>query len=66
MLGVWDGKSFEVIKGQKPGMLAPLDKADGLIVTSKACDFLAKDQEVKIIAIKLDLKSEKKEDFFVK
>ena len=66
MLGVWDGDSFEVIKGQKPGMVAPLDKADGFIVTTKEIDYLEKGQVVKMIAIKLDLKSEEKKDFFVR
>jgi molybdopterin molybdotransferase len=66
MLGIWDGSSFQIIKGQKPGMVAPLDKADGFIVTTKELSYLAKDQEIKMIAIKLDLKSEKKEDFFIK
>ncbi len=65
MLGIWDGSSFEIIKGQKPGMVAPLDKADGLIITGKAVNYLAKDQEVKMIAIKLNLMSEKEEDFFI-
>ena len=65
MLGTWDGTSFEIIKGQKPGMVAPLDQADGLIVTTKELNYLAKDQEVKMIAIKLDFKSEKNEDFFI-
>jgi molybdopterin molybdotransferase len=66
MLGTWDGTSFEVIKGQKPGMVAPLDKADGLIITTKEISHLKECQEVKMIAIKLDLKSDKKEDFFVR
>jgi len=66
MLGVWDGESFEVIKGQKPGMVAPLDKADGFIVTSKEIDYLEKGQAVKMIAVKVDLKSEEKKDFFVR
>jgi molybdopterin molybdotransferase len=66
ILGTWNGNSFEVIKGQKPGMVAPLDKADGFIVTTKEISCLEKDKEVKIIAIKLDLKSDKKEDFFVR
>jgi len=65
MLGTWDGNSFQVIKGQKPGMVAPLDKADGFIVTTKELSYLAKNQEVKMIAIKLDLKSDKKEEFFL-
>jgi molybdopterin molybdotransferase len=66
ILGTWDGDSFEVIKGQKPGMVAPLDKADGFIVTAKEISYLEENQEVKMIGIKLDLKSNKKEDFFVR
>jgi len=66
ILGQWDGTSFEALKGQKPGMVAPLDKADGFIVTTKKIDYLEKNQEVKMIAIKLDFKSDKKEDFFVR
>jgi len=66
ILGRWDGTSFEAIKGQKPGMVAPLDKADGFIVTTKEVSYLEKEQEVKMMAIKLDFKSDKKEDFFVR
>jgi len=66
LLGSWNGDSFEIINGQKPGMVAPLDKANGVIVTTKELDYLEKDQKVKMIAIKLDFKSDKKEDFFVR
>jgi len=66
ILGEWDGESFLPIKNQKPGMVSPLQSADGLIVTTKEVDYLAKEQEVKMIPIKLDLKSEEKKDFFVK
>jgi molybdopterin molybdotransferase len=66
ILGQWDGASFEVLQGQKPGMVSPLDKADGFIVTTKEISHLKKGQEVKMIAIKLDFKSDKKEDFFVR
>lgn len=64
ILGRWDGNSFEVIKGQKPGMVAPLDKADGFIVSTKEIDYLEKGQEVKMIGIKLDLRSKIRADFF--
>jgi len=66
ILGQWDGTTFEALQGQKPGMVAPLDKADGFIVTTKEISYLEKNQEVKMIAIKLDFKSDKKEDFFVR
>ncbi|CAA6806592.1 MAG: Molybdopterin biosynthesis protein MoeA [uncultured Sulfurovum sp.] len=66
LLGAWDGNTFEVIKGQKPGMVAPLNQADGLIVSTKEINCLEKNREVKMIAIKMDLNSNKKEDFFVR
>ena len=65
ILGEWDGESFLPINHQKPGMVSPLQMADGFIVTSKEIDHLAKGQEVKMIPIKLDLKSEEKRDFFI-
>ncbi|CAA6799519.1 MAG: Molybdopterin biosynthesis protein MoeA [uncultured Sulfurovum sp.] len=65
LLGTWDGNAFEVIKGQKPGMVAPLDMADGLIVTTKELEHLKKGKEIKMIGIKLNFGSDKKEDFFV-
>ncbi len=65
MLGIWDGCSFEIIKAQKPGMVAPLSVADGFIVTDKKLNYLEKNREVKMIAIKCNLMSDKKEDFFV-
>jgi len=65
ILGEWDGESFLPIKNQKPGMVSPLQSADGLIVTTKEIDYLAKGQEVKMIPIKIDLKSEERKEFFI-
>ncbi len=65
ILGEWNGESFLPIKSQKPGMVSPLQMADALIVTKKEVDYLAKGQEVKMIPIKLDLKSEENRDFFI-
>jgi len=65
-LGTWDGNSFEIIKGQKPGMVNPLDKADGLIITSKEVESLNANGSVKMIPIKLDMQSDLKEDFFTR
>lgn len=66
ILGKWSGQSFEPIANQKPGMVAPLNLADGFIVTTKEIDFIAQNQEVKMIPIKFDLQSEKEEDFFIR
>ena len=64
ILGEWDGDSFAPISNQKPGMVSPLEKADGMIVTLPEVSFLNSGQEVKMIPIKLDMRSDKREDFF--
>ncbi len=66
ILGEWDGDSFNPIKNQKPGMVSPLEKADGMIVTTTEINYLEKEQVLKMIPIKLDLKSDKREDFFIR
>ena len=66
ILGTWSGEFFEPISNQKPGMVAPLSLADGFVVTTKEVDFIAKNQEVKMIPIKYNLQSEKEEDFFIR
>lgn len=66
MLGRWDGESFEPLKNQKPGMVSPLDKADGMIVTAPEVDTLNKHQEVKMIPIKLNTERDTKEDFLIR
>jgi len=66
ILGKWNGSTFSPIPNQKPGMVAPLNLADGMIVTSKEISFLEKDKAVQMIAIKIDLQSDKEEDFFIK
>ena len=65
ILGAWDGEVFSPLSNQKPGMVSPLDRADGMIVVSTTVSLLEKHQEVKMIPIKLDLQSEKKENFFI-
>ena len=65
ILGEWNGDSFAPLENQKPGMVSPIGKADGMIVTVKEVASLVKNQEVKMIAIKLNSQSDKKEDFFV-
>jgi len=65
ILGNWNGDSFSPIANQKPGMVSPMEKADGMIVTTTKIDFLEKNQVVKMIPIKMDLQSDRKEDFFI-
>jgi molybdopterin molybdotransferase len=66
ILGAWDGDSFLPLSNQKPGMVSPLEKADGMIVTTTEIKLLEKDKTVKMIPIKLDFSSETKEDFFIR
>jgi len=65
ILGEWNGDSFAPIENQKPGMVSPMEKADGMIVTTTEIDFLEKSQIVKMIPIKMNLQSDRKEDFFI-
>ena len=65
ILGRWSGRSFTPIGNQKPGMVSPIALADGMIVTTKKIDFLEKDRLVGMIPIKIDLQSDKREDFFI-
>ncbi len=66
ILGEWDGDSFAPLGNQKPGMVSPMEKADGMIVTTSEVAYLEKEQIVKMIPIKLDLKSDEEEDFFIR
>ncbi len=66
ILGAWEGDSFTPLSNQKPGMVSPMEKADGMIVTTSEITLLEKNQTVKMIPIKLDLQSDRKEDFFIR
>ena len=66
ILGKWNGTDFMPIANQKPGMVSPLNQADGMVVVTKEIDKLEKDKIVKMIPIKVDLQSDKKEDFFIR
>jgi len=66
ILGEWDGDTFAPISNQKSGMVAPIAKADGMIVTTPNIDSLDKNQIVEMIPIKSSIQSDKREDFFIK
>ena len=65
ILGEWDGDSFAPLSNQKPGMVSPLEKADGMIVTTPQTGALERGQEIKMIPIKIDIQSDKNENFFI-
>lgn len=66
ILGEWNGESFAPLANQKPGMVSPLNRADGMIVITANIGHLEKNQMVKMIPIKIDLQSDRKEDFFIR
>jgi len=65
ILGSWSGDTFTALKNQKPGMVSPLDLADGMIVTTKEIGFLEKSREVKMIPIKVNLHNDEEKNFFI-
>jgi len=65
-LGEFNGKTFMPMKQQLPGMVSPMQKADGMIITLPDVDFLPKGMKVKMIPICWELNSIEKEDFFTR
>ncbi len=66
ILGEWNGDSFMPIENQKSGMVSPLDRADGMVVTTPNINTFIKNQIVKMIPIKINIGSSKKIDFMQK
>ncbi len=65
-LGNFDGKTFMPIKQQLPGMVSPMQEADGMIITTPDIEYIQKGSKVKMIPICWELNSSKKEDFFTR
>ncbi len=63
-LGNFNGKTFMPLKQQLPGMVSPMQKADGMIITTPDIGLLPKEMKVKMIPILWELNSCEKEDFF--
>jgi len=63
-LGMYDGKTFMPIKKQLPGMVSPMQKADGMIITTPDVGLLQKGMRVQMIPILWELNGHKKENFF--
>ena len=63
-LGNFNGKTFMPIKQQLPGMVSPMQKADGMIITTPDVGLLQKEMKVKMIPIIWELNGCEKEDFF--
>ena len=65
ILGEWDGDSFLPLSNQKPGMVSPIEKADGMIVTTTKIELLEEGQMVNMIPIKLDFCRDIEKSFFI-
>ncbi len=64
ILGGFDGASFSPLPKQSPGMVSPLPKADGLIITLPEVSVLGEGDRVKMIPIKWEMfQGEQKEIF---
>ncbi|RUM70149.1 MAG: molybdopterin molybdenumtransferase MoeA, partial [Sulfurovum sp.] len=64
ILGSFDGTYFEALTPQMPGMISPMQKADGLLLITPDVKQLKKDKRVKMIPIKWEFCSTKEEDLF--
>jgi len=63
-LGSFDGKSFMPLEAQLPGMVSPMQKADGMIIIPPDVDTLQKGTKVKMLPILWELTSKVEEDLF--
>lgn len=64
ILGTFDGESFEALKTQMPGMVSPMQKADGMILITPETKILKRDTQINMIPIKWEFCSEVKESLF--
>ena len=64
VLGKFNGTSFEALKAQMPGMVSPMQEADGMLLITPEIKYLEKGTTVKMIPIKWELCSSKKEVLF--
>jgi len=63
-LGRFDGDTFDPIPLQMPGMVSPLQAADGMIIVSPEKEMLAKGDTVHMLPILCELLSEEKKEIF--
>jgi len=65
-LGTFDGTTFKPIAQQLPGMVSPMKKADGMIITMPDTGLLEKGKKVKMIPILWELNGCKQVYLFTK
>ncbi len=64
VLGKFDGKTFEPLKPQMPGMVSPMQEADGLILVTPDIKELPKGSWVKMLPIRWEFGSKASVDLF--
>ena len=64
VLGKFDGKSFEPLKSQMPGMVSPMQEADGLILITPDVKVLEAGKTVHMIPIKWEFTTSSQEELF--
>ncbi|UFH59503.1 molybdopterin molybdotransferase MoeA [Sulfurovum mangrovi] len=62
LLGTFDGASFIPLHQQKPGMVSPMQKAEGMILLTTDITELPKNTPVKMIPLRWELYAEKSVD----
>jgi molybdopterin molybdotransferase len=64
VLGHFDGNGFSALKPQMPGMVSPMQKADGLILITPQIKHLEKGSPIRMIPIQWEFTSEEKVELF--
>ena len=63
-LGRFDGEYFEALKPQMPGMVSPMQEADGLLLITPEVKTLEKDSFVNMLPIRWECSSSKKVELY--
>ena len=64
VLGKFNGENFEALKTQMPGMVSPMQEAEGLILITPDVKYLKKGAIVKMIPISWEFTGKEKEDLY--
>ena len=64
VLGRFDGEYFEALKPQMPGMVSPMQEADGLLLITPEVKTLEKDSFVNMLPIRWECSSSKKVELY--
>jgi molybdopterin molybdotransferase len=64
LLGMFDGKAFTPLHDQKPGMVSPMQEADGIILLTPDVTVLSKGTEVRMLPINWEFSSGTQEALF--